>query len=140
MITIGENMSGKFIDLKLIDGTRIIVNATYITQVSPSHGTDIADGADVVFLVFGEQGLVQASVPASGVPNLLRALQLEKDNAQFVDLKTLDGTRVILNRDYITHVVPTHGNDLNDGATVTVWGVDIEIGAREVPSLLPLLA
>ena len=133
-------MPGKFVDLKLIDGSRIIVNTSYISQISPTHGTEIADGADVVFLVFGEQGLVQASVPASGVSGLLKVLQLEKDDSQFVDLKALGGSRVILNRDYITHVVPTHGNDLNDGATVTVWGIDIEIGAREVPSLLPLLA
>lgn len=133
-------MAGKFVDLKLIDGSRIIVNTTYITQVSPSHGSEIADGADVVFVVFGEHGLVQASVPASGIPSLLKALQLDKGDSQFVDLKVLGGSRVIFNREYITHVVPTHGSDLNDGATVTVWGVDFEIGARDVASLLPLLA
>lgn len=133
-------MSGKFVDLKLIDGSRIIVNTTYITQVSPTHGAEVADGADVVFLVFGDNGLVQASIPASGVPSLLNALNLDKTDSQFVDLRTLDRSRVILNTEYITHVAPTHGTDLNDGAIVTVWGVDIQIGAREVPSLLPLLA
>jgi len=133
-------MSGKFVDLKLIDGSRWIINTTYITQVSPTHGTEIADGADVVFIVFGEETLLQGSVPASGVTGLLNALRLGSSDSQFVDLKALEGPRIILNREYITHVRPTHGVDLNDGATVTVWGIDIGIGAREVPSLLPLLA
>ena len=133
-------MSGKFVDLKLIDGSRVIINTTYIIQISPTHGVEIADGADVVFLVFGEQGLVQGSIPASGVPGLFKALNLDKIDSQFVDLKVLNGSRVILNKEYITHVVPTHGTDLNDGATLTVWGIEIEIGAREVPALLPILA
>lgn len=133
-------MSGKFVDLKLIDGSRLIINATYIIQISPTHGAEIADGADVVFLVFGEQGLVQGSIPASAVPGLFKALNLDRIDSQFVDLKVLNGSRVILNKEYITHVVPTHGTDLNDGATLTVWGIEIEIGAREVPGLLPILA
>ena len=133
-------MSGKFVDLKMIDGSRWIINTAYITQVSPTHGTEIADGADIVFLVFGEEGLLQGSVPASGVTGLLDALRLNNKDSQFVDLKVLNGSRIILNREYITHVRPTYGIDLNDGATVTVWGLDIEVGAREVPSLLPLLA
>jgi len=133
-------MSGKFVDLKLIDGSRLIINTTYIIQISPTHGAEIADGADVVFLVFGEQGLVQGSIPASAVPGLFKALNIDKIDSQFVDLKVLNGSRVILNKEYITHVVPTHGTDLNDGATLTVWGIEIEIGAREVPALLPILA
>jgi hypothetical protein len=133
-------MAGKFIDLKVIDGSRMIVNKAYITQVTPTHGTEFADGADVVLLVFGEEGAVQVPVPASAVPNLIAALNLDSPESLFLELRVLNGSRIILNRDYITHVCPTHGTDLNNGATVTVWGFDIEIGAREIPSLLPLLS
>ncbi len=132
-------MSKKFVDLKLIDGTRIIVNTTYITQVSPTHGTDFANGADVVFIVFGEQGVVQGAVPATGVSDLLAAMNLGGDS-QFIDITAITGARIILNREYITHITATHGADLANGADVSVFGFDIQIGAKEVPSLLPLIA
>jgi hypothetical protein len=135
----GEIMTKKFADLKLVDGSRIIVNTSYITQVSPTHGSDLSNGADVVFIVFGEVGVVQASVPASEVSTLIGALDLGKDS-QFIDITALNSARIILNRDYITHVTATHGTDLSNGADVSVWGVDIHVGAKEVPSLLPLLA
>ena len=132
-------MSNKFADLKLIDGSRVIVNTTYITQVSPTHGTDFANGADVVFIVFGENGAVQVSVPATAVSVLLDSLNLEK-SSQFIDITSIDGSRTIFNRDYITHVSATYGADLSNGANVSVWGFEIQIGAKEVPSLLPLLS
>ncbi len=131
-------MAAKFVDLKLVDGSRIIVNTAYITQISPTHGNDLENGADVVFIVFGEHGVVQGSVAAKEVPSLLNVLSLGKDS-QFIDIVSLAGARVILNRDFITHVTATHGNDLSNGADVSVWGVEIQIGAKEVPSLLPLL-
>lgn len=131
-------MAAKFVDLKLVDGSRIIVNTAYITQVSPTHGTDLENGADVVFIVFGEDGVVQGSVAAKEVSSLLNALNADEES-RFIDITTLSGARVIFNRDFITHVTATHGNDLSNGADVSVWGIEVQIGAKEVSSLLPLL-
>lgn len=128
----------RFVDLTLVEGGRILVNTSYITQVSPTHGNDLENGADVAFIVFGEDGLVQVSIPAKAVPTLMSALN-QANEGQFIDITALNGERVIFNRDYITHVTATHGIDLANGADIYVWGVQIPVGAKEVPSLLPLL-
>ena len=61
-------------------------------------------------------------------------------DSQFIDITAITGARIILNREYITHITATHGADLANGADVSVFGFDIQIGAKEVPSLLPLIA
>jgi uncharacterized protein YlzI (FlbEa/FlbD family) len=131
-------MASKFVDIKLIDGNRLIVNTNYIFQVSPTHGTDFANGADVVFIVYGEDGVGQVSVPATAVNELLNVLHAD-NGSQFIEVTVLNGAKVILNKDYITHVQAMHGNDLTNGAVLTVFGVQVEIGAKEVHALLPLL-
>jgi len=132
-------MGSKFVDIRTLDGSRVFINSAYIFQVSPTHGTDFANGADVAFIIFGEAGAVQVSVPATEVTSVLDVLDLD-NGSQFIEVTVLNGAKVILNKDYITHIEPTHGTDLTNGATLTVFGVAIDIGAKEVPSLLPLIS
>lgn len=127
-------MSSSFLDLRAGDGTRVLVNTTYITQVTPTHGADVNDGVDVVFMTFGEDALSQISVPASKVGPVLSAIN--EIGGKFVDLKAVDGNRIILNAEYITHVAPTHGSDFADGADVTIWGATVSVPASAVSSVL----
>jgi uncharacterized protein YlzI (FlbEa/FlbD family) len=131
-------MTRRFVDLKLVDGSRLIVNATYITQVSTTHGNDFGNGAEVYFLTLGEDGqLVCATVPATQVPTLVGALI--EDDSRFIHLTTSDGQETILNSEYITHIEPTHGSNLADGADVIVWGTVIQVPASKVSAIVSFI-
>ena len=131
-------MSKKFLNLMLVDGSRLLLNFSYITQITPTHGDDFTDGADVVFISMGESGVLQASVPASQVDSVLKSITNEA--SPFVDLKVLSGQRIILNEDYITHIAPTYGSDLADGADISIWGSIVQIPASSVKSLAKLVS
>jgi hypothetical protein len=90
-----------------------------------------------VFLTLGEQGVLMASVPASHVAALLQLVS--ESNSPFLDIKTIDGQRLILNKEYITHIVPTHGNNLTDGADVSVWGAVVQVPASGVAAIFKLV-
>jgi hypothetical protein len=130
----GGKMTKRFLDLQAGDGTRVVVNTSYITQVTPTHGTDFSDGLEVVFITFGDGSAAQISVPASKSGAALSAIK--DSDGKFIDVKLVSGVRVYLNADYVTHVLPTHGTDYSDGATVSIFGTNVEVPASGVPAIL----
>lgn len=122
----------KFVDVRLATGGRLTINKSYITMVTPTHGNDFEDGGEIIFVSFGEQGLLKAVVPASQMKTVLAAIH---DDDDFVDLKPVGGERMILNTEYITHVAPTHGANLADGAEVSIWGTIVQVPASGVTAL-----
>jgi hypothetical protein len=127
-------MSKRFIDLRAGDGTRVVVNTSYVTQVTPTHGTDFSDGLEVVFITFGEGAAAKISVPASKSGAALHAIK--DSDGKFIDVKLVSGERVYLNTDYVTHLLPTYGADYSDGATVSIFGTSLEVPASGVPAIL----
>lgn len=127
-------MTKRFIDLRAGDGARVLVNTSYITQVTPTHGSNFEDGLEVVVITFGAESVGQISVPASKSNSVLSAIQ--DSDGKFIDIKLVDGGRIFLNADYVTHVVPTHGTDYSDGATVSVFGNTLQVPASGVPTIL----
>lgn len=130
-------MQSRFIDLKLTSGEHLILNIAYISQITATHGDDFLNGVDVVFLALGDEGLLMASVPASQVAELLQVVS--ESNSPFLDIKPIGGQRLILNKDYITHISPTYGNSLTDGADVSVWGTVVQVPASGVAAISKLL-
>ena len=130
-------MQSRFIDLKLTSGERLILNTTYISQITATYDDDFSNGVDVVFLALGEPGLLQASVPASQVGDLLNIVS--DPTSPFLDIKAIGGQRLILNKEYITHITPTHGTNLSDGADVSVWGTVVQVPASGVGAIAKLV-
>lgn len=129
-------MTRRFIRIKASDGSALLLNPTYITQITPIHGNDVNDGVDLLLIVFGETGVVQIDVPASQVQHLLSIVLAAEAN--FIDISTTSGERIILNTEYITHISPMHGNDFNDGANVSVFGNLIQVPASAARTIQEL--
>ncbi|WP_200380082.1 hypothetical protein [Rubrivivax gelatinosus] len=127
-------MARKFIDLLDSNGTAVLVNTSLITRISPTHGTNIDDGVDVIFITFGEPSLAMISVPASKMTPILHAVA--ESGSKFIDVRAVGGARVFLNAEYISHVTPTHGRDFSDGADLTVFGAQFQVPASAVPAVL----
>lgn len=127
-------MARRFLDLLDSNGAPILINTSMIFVVSPAHGTNIDDGVDVAFITFGENSIAQVSVPASKMTPVLHAVS--ENGSKFIDVKTIDGSRVFLNAEYITHVLPTHGRDFSDGATISIFGSIIQVPASAVPIVM----
>ena len=129
-------MSSKFLKLTLLDGAKIVVNTTYITEISPTHGNDFENGVDVIFKSFGENDLLKASVPASQVQTIIDAVN--DSTLPFIEIKTANAPRVIINQDYISHIEPTHGNDYTDGVTLNIWGTTVQVPASGTSAISKL--
>lgn len=130
-------MPSRFVDLKLVSGDRLILNTNYIMLITPTHGDDFNDGADVSFISFGEAGVHQVSVPASQVDTLMKSVS--DPNSTFLDLKPLGGSRLVINYEHVTHITPTHGVNLADGADVAIWGMQVQIPASGISALSKVL-
>lgn len=127
-------MTTSFVDFVSTDGTRILINTSFVITISPTHGENFDDGIDIVFFTFGSEAVAQVSVPASKVEQVLIAVK--KCGNRFVDIAPIGSQRFIMNTEYVTHVLPTHGANLSDGAQVGIFGTTVQVPASAIPALM----
>lgn len=130
-------MTKKFVDIKATDGSRVLLNLDCAVIISPTHGTNMSDGADVLLMTLNEEGVKELSIPASQVQKLLDGVKTLPD--QFIEVSVIGGNSMVLNTTYISHIVPLHGSDYSDGAQVQSLGFTVPVSANSALELLALV-
>jgi len=129
-------MAKKFVDLKTTAGARVMLNLDCTAYVSATHGTNMADGVDLVLMTLNEEGAAQVSIPASQVDKILKAIAgLEH---QFVKVAAIGGGELFLNTAFVSNIEPLHGSDFSDGATVHTLGLSLPVSSSSAIELMHL--
>lgn len=129
-------MAKKFVDVKTTDGARIMLNLDCTAYVSATHGTNMADGVDIVLMTLNEEGAKEVAIPASQVDKLLKAIAgLDR---QFVKVTAIGSGELYLNTSYVSNIEPLHGNDFSDGATVHTLGLSFPVSSSSAVELMHL--
>ncbi|MFG6468379.1 hypothetical protein [Roseateles sp. BYS87W] len=130
-------MAKKFADIKTTAGARVMLNLDCTAYVTATHGTNMADGAEVVLMTLNEEGFKQVSVPASQVEKLLKSINALGD--QFVKVAAIGGGELFLNTMFISSIDPLHGNDFSDGAAVNVMSSVVQVSSSSALDLINLV-
>lgn len=130
-------MAKKFVDLKTTDGARAMLNLDCTAYVGATHGTNMADGVDIVLMTLSEEGAKKITIPASQVDKLLKAI--DALGQQFVKVTVIGGGELYLNTSYVSSIEPLHGADFSDGANVHTLGLGFPVSSSSAIELMNLV-
>lgn len=130
-------MAKKFVDLKTTTGARVMLNLDCTAYVSATHGTNMADGVDIVLMTLNEEGAKQVAVPASQVEKLLKSIAAL--GQQFVKVTAIGGGELYLNTAFVSSIEPLHGADFSDGANVHTLGLSLPVSSSSAIELMNLV-